>query len=58
MRYTYRNVKTGVEFQSNCECMGADLVRLAPENAIEQAVQSAEPDKKTPKKTTKRGTKK
>lgn len=57
MLYTYRNVKTGVEFQSNCKVVGSNLIRLEP-STVEEEKPKEEVETKTPKKTVKRGTKK
>lgn len=53
MRYTYRNVITGIEFETNCECRGSDIVLLEPSTPIEKPK-----EKETPKKPVKRGAKK
>ena len=53
MRYTYRNVITGIEFETNGECRGSDIVLLEPSTPIEKPK-----EKETPKKPVKRGAKK
>lgn len=53
MLYKYRNTITGIEFESNCVCVGSDLERLEPRVPIEE-----KKEVKTPKKPAKRGVKK
>lgn len=49
---TYRNTRTGAEFYSNCECQGADIVRLPEAPAAEPAAPAE--GKKTTKKPAKK----
>jgi hypothetical protein len=53
MLYKYRNTITGIEFESNCVCVGSDLERLEPRVPIEE-----KKEVETPKKPAKRGVKK
>lgn len=46
---TYRNVKTGAEFFSPCECQGADIVRLPEAPAAEPAATAKKPAQKPAK---------
>lgn len=58
MRYTYRNTVTGAEFQSDCNVVGSNLVRLESTAITEEVKPKEEAETKTPKKTVKRGAKK
>ena len=59
MLYTYRNTITGIEFKSNCEIVGSDLIRLEPSAPKTEAVEEKlKTETKAPKKPAKKGTKK
>lgn len=59
MLYTYRNTVTGIEFKSNCEIVGSDLIRLEPSAPKTEAVkEEPKTETKAPKKPAKKGTKK
>ena len=52
MRFKYRNVKTGAEFESNCEISAPTLIRVeaeAPAPIIEPEPQAEEEVKPEPK---------
>lgn len=56
MRFKYRNVKTGAEFESNCEISAPTLIRVeaeAPAPIIEPEPQAEEEVKPEPKAKTK-----
>lgn len=44
----YRNTKTGIEFSSNCECKGADIVSV-PDTHLEKKP-ATKPARKKPVK--------
>ena len=51
---TYRNIETGFEFRSSCECNGKGWVKVSPGSFAEKPIQVEEKPKKTPKRTTKK----
>ena len=59
MIYTYRNTVTGIEFESNCEIVGSNLIRLEPSTPKTAEVEEKpKAETKAPKKPAKKGTKK
>lgn len=44
----YRNTKTGIEFETKCECKGADIMPVSP--APQEKPAEAKPKRRTTKK--------